>query len=612
MKRTLTIFLAIAGTAVLASSCLKDEIGRAGSGCLSLGVEMSETLTKAGSSPASDLIDNATVKIYYADFSGMVRNYTYATAPSEIWLPANDYRVDVEAGEAVKDSPARASWTSKSYKGSSSFTIEAGKHKDVQVVAGISNAVSKVSFDNTIAENFNSGYKLTIGTDKDDAASQLVYDASNAGAEGYFLINGLDEPSFWWKFEGALSRKNEALVKEGTINGIEKGKAYALTLKYTVKDGIGTFDVYVDYSEEIIQDDIIFEPLSTGLAASEDYEIWAAHATVHADVDESEYSDPSLIKFSYTTDGISWITVPAVRNAEGSYSAVLEQLSPSTNYSYKLVIDDEDMGDPMEFTTDVAPDVPNGSFEASSKSKSGNYMEFYDPSSSDPASRTAWWGSGNGSEGVEGSADYGNFIICKPDTSVKVDGNQSACLQSTWALVKFAAGNLFSGYFGGLVGTKGGIVYFGRPFVGRPAALKVWVKYSTSKMDHIDGSPAGTTLSTSMYDIGRIQVAVGNWDYRKYGGNGVSPILVNTTDESTFVDYGNDSSTIAYGELELQGDSSNSHNEWKEYIIPLDYSNIYDTPTHIVISCAASKYGDYFSGCSTSKMWVDKMELVYE
>lgn len=610
MKRFLIIIFAIAVTVVLAASCLVDEICRAGEGRLTIGVEMSETMTKAA--PSSDLIDNATIKIYYADFSGMVRKYTYASAPSDIWLPANEYRVDVEAGEAVMETPARASWTNKSYKGSSTFTIEAGKHKAVQVVAGISNTVSKVSFDSTIADNFNSGYKLTIGTDKEDSSSQLVYDVSKAGAEGYFLIDGLDEPSFWWKFEGTLSRKNQAIVKEGAIGGIEKGKAYALTLKYTVKDGIGTFDIYVDYSENMIQDDIIFEPISTGLAASEDYEIWAAHATVHADVDETEYSDPSLIKFSYSIDGNSWITVPAVRMSEGSYQAVLERLSPSTKYIYKLVIDGEDMGDRMSFTTEAAPVVPNGSFEVSSTSKSGNYKEFFNQSSSDPASRKAWWGSGNGSEGVDGSADFGGFIICKPDTGDKVDGNQSACLQSTWALVKFAAGNLFSGYFGGLVGTKGGIVYFGRPFEGRPMAVKVWVKYTTSKIDHIDGAPAGVSLSSSMYDTGRIQVAVGNWDYRKYGGNGECPILVNTTDENTFVDYSKDPYTIAYGNLELEGNSSDSHNVWKEYIIPLDYSNIVDKPTHIVVSCAASKYGDYFSGCSGSKMWIDKMELLYE
>ena len=34
-------------------------------------------------------------------------------------------------------------------------------------------------------------------------------------------------------------------------------------------------------------------------------------------------------------------------------------------------------------------------------------------------------------------------------------------------------------------------------------------------------------------------------------------------------------------------------------------------PTHIIISCAASQFGDYFTGCSSSKLWLDAFELIY-
>ena len=44
----------------------------------------------------------------------------------------------------------------------------------------------------------------------------------------------------------------------------------------------------------------------------------------------------------------------------------------------------------------------------------------------------------------------------------------------------------------------------------------------------------------------------------------------------------------------------------------------YDTVTKpaegnysIVISCATSKRGDYLTGCSTNKLWVDNFEFVY-
>ncbi|MCR4860031.1 MAG: DUF4493 domain-containing protein [Bacteroidales bacterium] len=599
-RHSLAALLLMAGAvSVLFSSCNRMDNPEAGMGRLSLGVDINAASTKASLS-ADELLSSAVVNIYYADFSGLVRTYSYSEKPEVIYLPSGSYRVDVVAGEAAKQSPAAASWEQKSYFGSSPFEIEAGAETAVEVVAGVSNAVSKVAFSETIAENFAEGYSLTIGIGE----NTLVYDASKSGAEGYFILDGISEPEFAWTFTGTLS--GSAFTKSGTISGLEGGKVYAMTFKYTVKDGFGTLDVLVDYDTENIEDVIVFEPVSTGLSASSVYEIWAGHATVHANVDEGEYDDPSKVAFAYATADGDWTTVAATRSGEGTYDAVLEGLSPETEYSYKLVIDGEDIGDALTFTTEAAPAIPNGSFEESSESASGNYTEFYS------SEADAWWGSGNGSKGINGSADFGGFIICAPDTSEKVDGNQSACLTSTYALVKFAAGNLFSGYFAGLEGVKGGKVAFGRPFTGRPTALRVWLKYSTGKINRIGSQPEGETVTTDDYDTGRVQVALGTWDYRTYGGTRECPILVNTTDTSTFVDFATDASTLAHGDLQLVGDASDSYNSWVEYTIPIEYRNETEYPTYIVVSCASSKLGDYFTGCDSSKLWIDKMELLYE
>lgn len=600
MKKSLNVLL-LCAAALLALSCSQQEF-RAGDGSLSLGVEM-EPQTKAALS-ADQLLANSKVNIYYADFSGLVRTYKYSEAPATIYLPASEYRVDVIAGEAAKATPTTASWEQKSYKGSANFTIKGGNNTSVQVVAGVSNAISKINFDSTVAANIKPGFTCTIGT----PAGQLVYDASKSGAEGYFMIDGLDDAAFDWTFSGTLTKDGSALTKSGTISGIEPGKVYEMTLKYTVKDGVGTFDLYVDYSTVDIVDNIVFEPVSTGLAPSTPYEIWAAHAVVHADVDETENPDPSAIKFAYSTDGSTWTTVASTRTSEGVYDAVLTGLKPSTEYTYKLVISGVDAGEPMTFTTEAAPVVPNGDFEVTSNSSTGKYKEWYNASATDPLCRDPWWGSGNGSDGIAGSADY--KIICEPDTSEKVSGSQSALLCSQWAVVKFAAGNLFTGYFAGLVGTKGGRVNFGRPFTARPTALKFWAKYSAGKMNHTDGAPSGIALPE--YDCARILVALGTWDRKTYGGSNDSPVQVNTTDTSTFVDYTNDKATLAYGEKLFQSNSSNPYNQWVEYTIPLDYYDTNKYPTHIIISCAASMYGDYFVGCDTAKLWIDKMEFVYE
>lgn len=595
MKRFYIIPFLIA--AISMAACTHDEC--APSGSFSVMAELTQAATKAGDSEAQ-LLEGARLDLYYADFSGLIRSYRYSELPEVIWLPANSYRVDVIAGEAAKDAPLKASWDSKSYAGSAEFYVEAGRNSEVEVEAGVSNAITKITFGSSIAENFAPGYTFTIGVD----GNNLSYNAAKSGAEGYFIIDGLEDPQFEWTFSGSLN--GASFSRSGKVGSIAAGKMYTMTLNYTQTDGDLSFDLQVDESLDIKEDIIVFEPVSTGLSESAVYEIWAAHATVHADVDESEYSNPSAIKFAYRTSGGSWTEVAAERVSPGSYKAVLTGLTPATDYSYKLVIGGSDIGDAKTFTTEQAPSIPNGSFEQTSKSASGNYTEFYS------SYEDAWWGSGNGSKGVNGSADFGGFIICAPDKSEKQDGEQSACLTSTWALVKFAAGNLFSGYFAGLVGTKGGKVAFGRAFTGRPTALKVWVKYSTGKINRIDSAPAGVNITTGDYDCGRIQIALGNWDYRVYGGTRECPILVNTTDTGTFVDFATDASTIAYGDLQLKGNASNSHNVWKEYTIPIEYDSEMDYPSYIVISCASSMYGDYFTGCDSSKMWVDKMELVYE
>ena len=114
------------------------------------------------------------------------------------------------------------------------------------------------------------------------------------------------------------------------------------------------------------------------------------------------------------------------------------------------------------------------------------------------------------------------------------------------------------------------------------------------------------------YDKAMIRVALGTWDYKKYGGDAESPVLVNTTDVSTFVDYSTDPSTIALGEKIVPSDESNPAKDWIQVTLPLVYRDETKFPTHIIISCAASMYGDYFSGFDGSKLWIDGVELIYE
>ena len=327
--------------------------------------------------------------------------------------------------------------------------------------------------------------------------------------------------------------------------------------------------------------------------------------------------------FLYRLKGTSeWKGVPesSITADGGTYVALIEGLSPETEYEV-VAFSGTEWSEAETFVTDAATAVPNGSFEYASKVAGKNYYKFYDPDCGVADGSYMFWGSGNGegSEGVNGSANLG-IIITYIDEVDKVDGNQSVRAQTSQMAGMLAAGNLFTGQFAGLVGTSGGKVNFGRPWTTRPSALKLYCKYSTSKMDIINGSPAGVSLTKEDYDRAQIKIALGVWDYKKYGGTPESPVHINTTEPSTFVDFSHDASTVADGNLIIHHDGYMMNgeskvtavtDEWLEYVIPLNYHTIEQKPTHIIISCAASQFGDYFTGSSVSTLWLDAVELIY-
>lgn len=566
-----------------------------------------------------ELMNSARVNIYFSDYSGLVRSYPYSSIPSPFYLAVGNYRADVLAGECVAESPAPASWDSKSYKGSAPFTIVENQSESVQVVASVNNAVTNISFDQTIAENFNSGYSLSVCLDENDPDTKLVYDAEKSGSDGYFIVTDLVLPSFKWTFSGTLAKDGSTVTKSGEIEDIEPGKLYKMNLRYTIKDGELEFALYVDTMTENISDEIIFEPVSTGLSATPAYEVWAKHTTLYADVDTEESAGKSVC-FSYSADGSSWSTVDGVNYSEGAWKADISGLNPSTQYTYRLLIDGTQVGDEMTLTTEAAPKLPNASFEYVSKVSGESYYKFYDPNCGVEEGSYMFWGSGNGegSEGVNGSANMG-VIITTIDTGDKKDGNQSVLCKNSSIVGMLTAGNLFTGQFAGLVGTSGGKVNFGRPWTSRPTALKIYCKYTTGKINIVNNDDLG--VSTSDYDRAQVKVAIGTWNYKTYGGTKDSPVLVNTTAPKTFVDFYTDASTIANGDVIIYNDGYSINkgekvtattSEWIEYIIPLDYRQLTTYPTHIIISCATSQFGDYFTGYDEGKLWIDAFELIYE
>jgi len=298
-----------------------------------------------------------------------------------------------------------------------------------------------------------------------------------------------------------------------------------------------------------------------------------------------------------------WKEVPDVKMDGGAFSAALDSLAPLTSYEC-VAYCGEDLSEIISFTTEDEKQVPNNSFEVFTHAESDKFFSFYDPASSDVDLQTKWWGSGNKGSTTVGSS----YSISNPDQTDFVDGQASLKMESQYVVVKFAAGNIFSGEYSRTIGTSGGVIRLGRPFTLRPRKVTLWLKYNCGKITEktLGGYPDNDPVKVGDNDRGTVWVALGDWDYHKYGGSADCPVEVNTTDKNTFFKP-DGPNVIAYGNF-VTGESIG---EWTKVEIPLNYTTTSKRPTHIIISAAASLLGDYFTGSAESVLWIDNVQLEY-
>lgn len=299
-----------------------------------------------------------------------------------------------------------------------------------------------------------------------------------------------------------------------------------------------------------------------------------------------------------TADSEEWTEVENVEAEGGSFSACIEGLEPLTDYEVMAYVDDS-VTPITKVTTDAIFELPNSDFEEWHTDDKGIVRPY-------ALGGVPFWGSGN-----DGAA-MASTTLTEPTEDIRPgsEGKYAASLQSKKAALmgigKFAAGNIFLGEFGGLVGLDG-LVNFGRPSTARPVALHGWVKYNCGVIDELGRVPsARPNLQKGDMDEGQIMIAVGRWTAEEYGGSADCPVVVNTKDESTYFDK-NGKDVIGAGEMIL----TESTDGWIEFTLPLDYRSTGDVPTHMIIVCSGSRFGDYFTGSTQSLMLVDDLTLVY-
>lgn len=282
---------------------------------------------------------------------------------------------------------------------------------------------------------------------------------------------------------------------------------------------------------------------------------------------EVEYKEQSASDWQRVTATVSSTT----------YTARLTGLKGSTTYTYRPVINGT-AGAEKTFTTAAEQQLENGSFEQWS-----NDGDIAIPN----AAGGTFWGTGN-----PGAASFiGNLTT---QTNDAVSGT-AARLESKWAVIKLGAGNLFTGDFT-LDGTHGKL-NFGRPFTSFPTALRLYYKYTPTTIDRIGDDSLESLRGKS--DTCHIYVALSDKS---------EPYVIRTRPSERQLFNKNDANIIAYGEFL----SAATQSSYKQITIPLDYRATNRTPKYIIIVCAASKYGDYYTGGAGSTLFIDEMELVYE
>lgn len=289
-----------------------------------------------------------------------------------------------------------------------------------------------------------------------------------------------------------------------------------------------------------------------------------------------------VIEYKKTTDS-DWTTQPSssIEISGTNYTTLLQQLTPGTEYECRVSVDGTTVGS-QNFSTAPATPLTDGSFD--NWNQDGKLWNPW------PTGGTSFWDTGN-----KGAVTISDSNSIPTDETCNGSG-LAASLESKYLVLKFAAGNIFTGSYVKTVGTNG-VLSFGRPFTSFPSKLRINYKYTSATIDKV-GEDALSYLK-GRPDSCHIYIALTDWD---------EPREIRTRPSERQLFDKTDSKIIAYAEL-VQGSSTSTYQQ-KDLVLDYRYTN--RTPKYIVVVATASKYGDYFTGGVGSKLWLDNFELIYE
>lgn len=586
MKKIYSIFSVIC-LALFAVSCnneLQDENQGGGKGYLKLDVTtLVSTNTRVADAPQG--YDPKTLAVKITNSAGEVVKETQNLASDQefqgnIILPPDTYTIT--ASSAGWDG-SNSGFGVPYYAGSTKATVKKNTLTQATLTLTQANVKVTVKYDSNFRTYFTQAYCIVTSA-LDDVSFQRFSMTNNTVGSAYFPVSALNF------FLAVTNKAGQSFSMSKDITDVKARDHFIINYKIAEAGSLGGITVKVDDATQSYTFDIeVPRKSSTSLNASAANAFTSfAYLTGAVTAKTTEFDDTKLcLQWKKSTDA-DWTIVPASALTKGdqdSYSYKLSNLTPATEYVYRMNYNDGNTNvnsNEITFTTESILQPENAGFE--NWWKDGNVWY---PN----AQGTHYWDSSN-----PGSASMGESYNITTQTTDAHSGTYAAQLKSTYVIIKFAAASIYSGEFDHLVGTKGAVINWGQPFAARPSKFTGWMKYTPGSINR-GTAPAGAPAKGEN-DVCQIFCALLTQRVQ----------IDNTEIEATFPKWdGSDPRVIAYGVYNQNTTDAN----WKQFSIPLTYFNKTRKPTHVLIVCSSSKYGDYFYGSDSSTLLLDDFSFEY-
>lgn len=297
------------------------------------------------------------------------------------------------------------------------------------------------------------------------------------------------------------------------------------------------------------------------------------------------------------------ITSVTKQEQDGQFWALITGLKPGVEYEYYAVSGtDSNVDFPVSFSISIPSEIPNLGFESWTTlngtvtnipvlgSKTVNYV------SPNQSSTSLYWDSGNMGAAVASEKITEETTDVAMPSSIKA-AKLSSKYPNQLGIGAFAAGSVFSGSAKSVTGS-GATLEYGREHLGFPTHMRGYYKYAPGEINYYNEQcPENVNKKTDQCYI--------------YLALATEPITVVST-TSSIIPFSKDNPKVfAYGEL--------ISSEKSEEYVPFDITLLYKdnipeniNKAYIIIVATSSRYGDYFTGSTSSVMYIDEFSVGYD